>query len=558
MWQLYQFPLCPFSRKLRLLMSEKGIGYELWRENPWEGRDEFLALNPAGRTPVLHDAEKGVTLCDSRAICEYLEETVDKNAMIAGTAANRAEVRRLVALFDENFYQDVTAPMLLERMKKRLILRQAPNLKALREAMKLAHNQQNSHRKLFGNRLRGLEPLEQRGRLRLGILKLAVIVKPDHASVIIAPFPAPFELRQVILHLERLRVAALPIRRRIRPAVLHIRRGRREVAAIDANRQNSTKIFMFRTTTALPAAARIGTRIVNFFAAAGSSSFTNTASPRPRIFPSAMLAGAPDGLVWRTVSEIAESSFAFAAEYSAPAFSPIARMRFHCAAAWSPSVIFSKVNACSAIATAFPGASASASRNFTSAPPVSPFARSSLPCSTSSLNRGSTFCVSAVSGTGVGLAGCPLVTGGAGFSGFASGIGSVRTGTGRAPVALIATGSLSSGSTVASGSSGGGGISARILLTSIFSGGMRTPSPFTAGCVCMKRHATAASCATATTPSTPAAMTNVRPGERRVIGVLAGIRERAWTLGACLQSVKHARALTPAPAPCRASRENRK
>jgi glutathione S-transferase len=139
MWQLYQFPLCPFSRKLRLLMSEKGIGYELWRENPWDRRDEFLVLNPAGRTPVLHDPERGITLCDSRAICEYLEETVDKNAMIGGTAANRAEVRRLVALFDENFYEDVTAPLLLERMKKRLILRQSPDSRALREAMKLAH-----------------------------------------------------------------------------------------------------------------------------------------------------------------------------------------------------------------------------------------------------------------------------------------------------------------------------------------------------------------------------------------------------------------------------------
>ena len=139
MWQLYQFPLCPFSRKLRLLMSEKGIGYELWRENPWEGRDEFLALNPAGRTPVLHDPEKGLTLCDSQAICEYLEETVDKNPMIRGSAGERAEVRRLTALFDENFYEDVTAPMLLERMKKRLILRQSPNSKALRVAMKLAH-----------------------------------------------------------------------------------------------------------------------------------------------------------------------------------------------------------------------------------------------------------------------------------------------------------------------------------------------------------------------------------------------------------------------------------
>ena len=139
MWQLYQFPLCPFSRKLRLLMSEKGIGYELWRENPWERRDDFLRLNAAVRTPVLHDPEKDLTLCDSRAICEYLEETVDNNPMIRGSAAERAEVRRLVALFDENFYEDVTSAFLLERMKKRLILRQSPDSKALREGMKLAH-----------------------------------------------------------------------------------------------------------------------------------------------------------------------------------------------------------------------------------------------------------------------------------------------------------------------------------------------------------------------------------------------------------------------------------
>jgi glutathione S-transferase len=140
MWQLYQFPLCPFSRKVRLLMSEKGIGYELWRENPWEGRDEFYAMNPAGRTPVLHDPDRALTLADSRSICEYLEETVDKNPMINGTAAMRAEIRRLVALFDENFFADVTEPLLNERMKKRLFLRQSPDSGALREAMRLAHD----------------------------------------------------------------------------------------------------------------------------------------------------------------------------------------------------------------------------------------------------------------------------------------------------------------------------------------------------------------------------------------------------------------------------------
>jgi len=139
MWQLYQFPLCPFSRKVRLLMSEKGIGYELWRENPWEGREEFFALNPAGRTPVLHDPEKGIILCDSRAICEYFEETEERSSMLGGTAPVRAEIRRLVALFDENFHGDVVQPLLEERMKKRLYLRQSPDSRALRTALRLAH-----------------------------------------------------------------------------------------------------------------------------------------------------------------------------------------------------------------------------------------------------------------------------------------------------------------------------------------------------------------------------------------------------------------------------------
>lgn len=139
MWQLHQFPLCPFSRKLRLLLGEKGVTYELVRENPWEDGETLSALNPAGRTPVLADRERKLVLCDSRAICEYIEETVDRSPMINGTAAQRAETRRLVALFDENFFNDVTAPLLLERMKKRLILRQPPDSKALREAMRNAH-----------------------------------------------------------------------------------------------------------------------------------------------------------------------------------------------------------------------------------------------------------------------------------------------------------------------------------------------------------------------------------------------------------------------------------
>lgn len=139
MWQLFCFPLCPFSRKVRLALSEKGVAYDLHRENPWDASDSFYSLNPAGRTPVLWLEEKNLALADSQAICEYFEETVDRSPLILGTALNRAEIRRLVALFDENFFADVTYPLMHERMKKRLILRQPPDSRALRDAMRLAH-----------------------------------------------------------------------------------------------------------------------------------------------------------------------------------------------------------------------------------------------------------------------------------------------------------------------------------------------------------------------------------------------------------------------------------
>ena len=46
------------SRKVRLVLAEKGVGHELVRENPWEKRDEFIDLNPAGETPVMVEPDQ--------------------------------------------------------------------------------------------------------------------------------------------------------------------------------------------------------------------------------------------------------------------------------------------------------------------------------------------------------------------------------------------------------------------------------------------------------------------------------------------------------------------
>ncbi len=63
---LYHFWLSPGARKVRLILKEKNLEFELKIERSWERRPEFLALNPAGETPVLVEAD-GTVLADSAA-----------------------------------------------------------------------------------------------------------------------------------------------------------------------------------------------------------------------------------------------------------------------------------------------------------------------------------------------------------------------------------------------------------------------------------------------------------------------------------------------------------
>lgn len=116
MWRLYQYALCPFSRKVRLQLAEKQIAHELHDVLPWEHDPAYRQLSHTGQTPAMHDPERGIVLVDSRAICEFFEETVPEHPLMLGSAEQRAEIRRLVAWFDETFYDQVTGPLLQGRV----------------------------------------------------------------------------------------------------------------------------------------------------------------------------------------------------------------------------------------------------------------------------------------------------------------------------------------------------------------------------------------------------------------------------------------------------------
>src|SRR4029453_19351224 len=95
-------------------------------------------LNPAGETPVMVEPDQGVTLIGSQPIVEYFDETVDRMPMIHGNGQLRAENRGMVEWFDIKLSREAVEPLLNERMRKRLVTRESPDTRVLREAMRVA------------------------------------------------------------------------------------------------------------------------------------------------------------------------------------------------------------------------------------------------------------------------------------------------------------------------------------------------------------------------------------------------------------------------------------
>lgn len=131
MRMLHHLPLSPFSRKVRLALSEKRLPFELRLEKVWQRRPEYLELNAACTVPTLVE-DNGLAVPDSYVICEYLEEAYPDTPLIGRSLAERIEVRRLVAWFDGKFDQEVTRNLLGEKFMKRLAGRGEPDASAIR------------------------------------------------------------------------------------------------------------------------------------------------------------------------------------------------------------------------------------------------------------------------------------------------------------------------------------------------------------------------------------------------------------------------------------------
>jgi glutathione S-transferase len=114
---IYDYPGCPFGRKVRIVLAEKELSFDSVSVDLAKGQqrsEEFRRLNPFGKVPVLVDESSVVY--ESSIINEYLnDEYPHEPELLPEDSGERARIRLLVDFADRAFTLPVMA---LEREAK--------------------------------------------------------------------------------------------------------------------------------------------------------------------------------------------------------------------------------------------------------------------------------------------------------------------------------------------------------------------------------------------------------------------------------------------------------
>ena len=103
MLKLHHLDRSPFGWKVRMVLEEKGVPYQLVIPENKSENPAFHKLNPFRLTPVL-ELEDGGTIYESTVINEYLEEAYPTPAMLPKDPYERARIRMIEDGTDQYVY----------------------------------------------------------------------------------------------------------------------------------------------------------------------------------------------------------------------------------------------------------------------------------------------------------------------------------------------------------------------------------------------------------------------------------------------------------------------
>jgi glutathione S-transferase len=120
---VYGSSLSPFVRKVRAVLTEKGLAYEHEQINPFAPPEWFLAISPLKRIPVLRDTDEREpnTLPDSSVICAYLEAKYPQPALYPEAPFALARALWFEEYADTQMMQSIGPGLFFERVVKKLM-----------------------------------------------------------------------------------------------------------------------------------------------------------------------------------------------------------------------------------------------------------------------------------------------------------------------------------------------------------------------------------------------------------------------------------------------------
>jgi glutathione S-transferase len=103
--KLYSAKGCPFARRTRVVLHEKGIDFETREVDFRNKSEEFLEASPTGKVPVV--VVDGDSLYESNVVNQYLDEVYEEPRLMPEDPKARAYARIWMARADEDFYPQV-------------------------------------------------------------------------------------------------------------------------------------------------------------------------------------------------------------------------------------------------------------------------------------------------------------------------------------------------------------------------------------------------------------------------------------------------------------------
>ncbi len=106
---LYTSQDCPYCHRVRIVLAEKNVTYEMVDVDPANPPEDLLDLNPYQTVPTL--VERDLVLYNSRIIMEYLDERFPHPPLMPVDPVSRARTRLMMYRIDRDWYA------LLSKMK---------------------------------------------------------------------------------------------------------------------------------------------------------------------------------------------------------------------------------------------------------------------------------------------------------------------------------------------------------------------------------------------------------------------------------------------------------